>query len=166
MEKQSGKDNISGTIRIEENAICWSIENKDIARVQIDDIVIIGEYTNSDGPYFDDWFWVFVTKDSQWQSIPWYSANIDELTTLLCEKFQSDLDRSLLLRSTVWASVVRYPAHLKNKTLFTLIPTPEYKEPKTFFDKILYGTGFGDFNTDKYIELTDEVKMELQAHNS
>jgi hypothetical protein len=50
---------------------------------------------------------------------------------------------------------------LKEKALFTLIPSANYKEPKTFFDKILSSVGFGSFNTTQDIAVTEEVKGEL-----
>ena len=67
-------------VRLQGERVFWDYDNKNIFQIDINDIVVIGEYTNSDGPYFDDWFITFVTKDGQWQSIPWYADNIDELT--------------------------------------------------------------------------------------
>lgn len=122
---------------------------------------MIGEYTNSDGPYFDDWFITFVTKDRHWQSIPWYADNIDELTQYLSNKFQQDFNVTYLAGSTEWKSIIRYPVHLKGKTLFTLTPSATYKEPKTFLDKILSSVGIGNFDTTHIITLTQEVQNEL-----
>jgi hypothetical protein len=160
MKEKIHKDTSSGIVYLQNDKILWDYDNKNVLQIAISEIVVIGEYTNSDGPYFDDWFLTFVTKDGHWQSIPWYADNIDELTSLLCDKFQADLNVSFLTGSTEWASLVRHPTHLKTKPLFKLTPTESFKEPKTFFDKLLSSFGFGDFDTTKYIDLTEEVKNE------
>ena len=161
MKEKNQKDTSSGTVRLQNDKIFWDYDNKSIFQIDIGDIVIIGEHTNSDGPFFDDWFLTFVTKDGHWQSIPWYADNIEELTTLLCDKFQSDLNNSFLNGSTEWASLIRHPTYLKNKPLFKVTPTESYKEPKTFLDKLLSSMGFGGNDTTKYVSLTEEVKNEL-----
>jgi hypothetical protein len=153
----------SGVVTIDGDTVIWHNTDVVFATFNLSEIAVIGEHTNSNGPWFDDWFITFVTKEGKWLSIPWYAENIDELTTILCDKFQTDMKGSYLAGSTKWASVVRYPSQLKNKSLFKFTPTGSYKEPKTFFDKLLYGLGLGNFNTSKYITLTDEVKEELTS---
>lgn len=162
MQGQIKKENSSGIVRLKGNKVFWDYDNKNILQIDLNDIVVIGEYTNSDGPYFDDWFITFITMDGQCQSIPWYADNIDELTQYLSDKFQQDLNAAYLAGSTEWNSIIRYPVHLKEKTLFTLTPSATYKEPKTFFDKILSSIGFGNFDTTKNITLTEEVLNELK----
>lgn len=162
MQGQIKKENSSGIVRLEGDKIFWDYDNKNILQIGPNDIVVIGEYTNSDGPYFDDWFIAFVTKDGQWQSIPWYADNIDELTQYLSNKFQQDLNVTYLAGSTELKSIIRYPSHLKEKTLFTLTPSLTYKAPKNVFDKILSSVGFGNFDTTQNITLTEEVQKELK----
>jgi hypothetical protein len=151
----------SGIITIEGEMVVWHNIDLVFATFNLSDVVVIGEHTNSNGPWFDDWFINFVTKDGKWFSISWYADNIDELTKILCNRFQSGLDGSFLTGSTKWASVVRHPTHLENKPLFKLTPTENYKEPKTILDKMLYSFGLGNFDTTKELDLTDEVKNEL-----
>ncbi len=161
MQGQIDKANTSGIVHLQDEKIFWNYNDESILQIDFNDIVVIGEFTNSDGPYFDDWFLTFVTKDGHWKSIPWYADNIDEMTTLLCKKFQTDLNVSYLTGSTQWASVVRHPTHLKNKEPFKLTPTENYNKPKTVFDKLLSSVGCGNFDTNQYINLTDEVKDAL-----
>lgn len=135
MKEQIQKENSSGIVRLQGDTVFWDYNNKNILQIDLNDIAIIGEYTNSEGPYLDDWFLVFVTKDGQWQNIPWYANNIDELTQYLSNKFHQDLNVTYLANSIEWKSIVLYPTHLKEKALFTLTPSDTYKEPKTFLDK-------------------------------
>ena len=162
MKEKSNKDNTSGKVYVEKNKIYWIYDNKAILEIDANDILVIGEYTNTDGPWFDDWFMTFVTKDGNWRSIPWYVDNRDELTQFLCAKFQPDLNLSFMLGSTDWDSVVRYPLKLKGQKLFKIIPSDKYKHPKTFLDKVIASIGLGKFDTSFSVDLTDEVKQELK----
>jgi hypothetical protein len=111
------KDNTSGKVQIIDRKIVWSHKDKTISEIDLDEIVIIGEYTNSEGPWFDDWFLVFVTKDGLWKHIPWYADNIQELILVLQKHFKSDIEGSYLTGSITWDSVIRHPSHLKNQKL-------------------------------------------------
>lgn len=162
MQGKKHKSNSSGVVHLQDDIIYWDYDNKNILQINFNDIIVIGEYTNTDGPYFDDWFLTFVTKDGQWQSIPWYADNIDELTEVLCKRFLPDLNVSFLTGSTEWESVIRYPKRLNNEPLFKLISTETYKEPKRFFDKLLSSIGLGGFDTTNNVDLTDEVKKEIK----
>ncbi len=161
MQGENKTENSSGIIRLQGDDIFWDYDKKNILQLDLNNVVIIAEYTNSDGPYFDDWFLTFVTKDGQWQSIPRYADNIDMLTQYLSEKFHQDLNMTYLAGSTEWKSIILYPTRLKEKTLFTLTPSVTYKEPKTFLDRILSSVGFGNFDTTQNITLTEEVQNEL-----
>jgi hypothetical protein len=162
MQEEIKKENSSGIVRLEGDIVFWDYNNKNILQIDLNEIVVIGEYTNADGPYFDDWFITFVTKEGKWQSIPWYADNIDALTQYLNNKFQQDFTVTYLAGSTEFNSIVHYPLHLKEKTLFAVTPSATYKEPKTLLDKILFSIGLGNFNTTKNINLTEAVQNELK----
>lgn len=153
----------SGIIEIEGDKVVWHNKNVACSTFKISDVLVIGEHTNSNGPWFDDWFIDFVTKDGQWHSIPWNAENIDELTNILCNDFIGDLNTSYLSNSTVWNSIVRFPARLKGQQLFILTPSKNYKAPLSLFDKLLMSFGLGHFNTTQDICLLDEVKAELRS---
>ena len=165
MQKQVIKNYSSGIVRLQGNRFFWDYENENIFQIDINDIVVIGEYTNSEGPYINDWFLIFITKDGHWQSIPLYANNIDELTQFLGDKFHQDFNETCLANSTEWKSIIRYPIHLIGKTLFTLTPSSTYKEPKTFLDKVQSSVGLGNFDITQNITFTEEVKKELNNAN-
>lgn len=162
MQDEIRKKNSSGIVHLEGDMVFFGYNNnKNILQIDLNEIVVIGEYTNADGPYFDDWFITFVTKEGKWQNIPWYADNIDALTQYLNNKFQQDFTVTYLAGSTEFNSIVHYPMHLKEKTLFAVTPSAAYKEPKTLLAKILFSMGLGNFNTTKNISLTEEVQDEL-----
>jgi hypothetical protein len=146
---------------LEDHRVFLDYENRNLLQIDLNDIVVIGEYTNSDGPYFDDWFLAFVSRNGQWQSIPCYAENIDKLTEYLNVKFHQDFKITNLAHSTEWKSVVRYPIYLNGKALFDLTASETYKAPKTILDKILFSMGFGNFDMSQNISLTKEVRTEL-----
>jgi hypothetical protein len=151
----------SGTITIQGDHVTWHNIDLVFATFNLAEVIVIGEHTNSNGPWFDDWFIDFVTKDGNWFSIPWYADNIDTLTNMLCDKFQPDLNLSYLTSSTSWNSIIRHPSNLKGKQLFVLTPSATYKEPRNFFQRFLAGIGLGNFDTTNDINLTSDVKDEL-----
>jgi hypothetical protein len=155
----------SGTISIEGDTVRWHSEDLVFATFNLLDIVVIGEHTNSSGPWFDDWFITFVTRHGTWFSIPWYADNVEVLTKILCEKFEPGLDVSYLTQSTTWKSIVRYPKRLKEKPLFVLVSSKHDKAPNTLFDKLLSTVGLREPAMIKEIDLTDEVKEELMSAN-
>ena len=153
----------SGAVTIQDDEVVWHNADLVFAIFNLSDVAVIGEHTNSSGPWFDDWFLDVVTKDGRWFSIPWYADNIEELTRILSDRFQQDLNTSFLTNSTTWASVIRYPGHLKSRPLFKVIPTKNFKAPKTVFDKMLFVLGMGRFDTTKTLALTEEVDKELTS---
>lgn len=93
-------DITSGTIELNDDSVLW--RNEDVVFLQFDiaDIVVIGEYTNSNGPWFDDWYMTFVLKNGQWKSIPQYAGNIDRLIEELCKRFDPLLKERQLANSS------------------------------------------------------------------
>jgi hypothetical protein len=130
----------------------------------LSDIIVIGEFTNSDGPWFDDWYFTFVTKDSKWYNIPQYAGNIEELIKVLCLNFDPSLKERQLANSTTWKSRVSYPKKLRGRELFILAPSQTYRQPKRYLDKLLYSIGFGKFDTTMDIKFTDHVLNEIDGY--
>ncbi|MBC7892737.1 MAG: hypothetical protein H7Y12_11025, partial [Sphingobacteriaceae bacterium] len=72
------KVNSSGVVRTAGDVIKWTYKGELLLSIDMNEVVVIGEYTNDAGPWRDDWFLVFVTKSGSWQSIPRYADGIDE----------------------------------------------------------------------------------------
>ena len=79
-------------------------------RIAISDVRVIGEYTNQNGPFADDYFFVFVTKsDNTWFEASFYAEGRDEILKNLAEKIGCRLEYSLC-GSTDFVSNVLWPA--------------------------------------------------------
>ena len=127
--------NQSGYIKIENDEIFWDYQNENIARLSINDVLAIGEYTFAS--LSDDWFLVFVKKDKSWISISMYAEEIERLLNFISEKFSPELKNTQLANSTKWNSVVSFPITLRGKNIFE--------------------------QANKNIELTEEIKQLYSA---
>jgi hypothetical protein len=148
-------------VSLEEEKVIWHNADLVFSTFDLNKVVVIGEYTNSNGPWFDDWFITFVLYDGSWQSIPWYVTNIDKLTKVLSDKFQTDLSQSYLVNSAQWKSLIRYPVELKGLPLFSIISYDNGCLHRTIWTRIINAVGFGKSKLKKQIELTVEVKTLL-----
>ena len=89
----------------------------------IRDIKILGEYTNSDGPHLDDYFFVFVLADGSWRQASFYAEGRDDFLTVLSGKLKTKLECGLC-HSTDLNSRVLWPEQLIGSKLFTFARAP------------------------------------------
>jgi hypothetical protein len=155
------EDHDSEAVSLKGDKVIWHNHDLVILILDLSDVVVIGEYINSNGPWFDDWFITFVTRDGKWVSIPLYAHNIDELLEVLSIRFHPCLKNVHLANSTTWNSIIRYPKKLEGIELFNRVPSKNYKAPKTWFQKLQYSLGFGNFNFDHELELNSVAKVEI-----
>jgi hypothetical protein len=148
----------SGVVTLEGDKVIWHNEDVVFATFSLSDVVAIGEYTNSNGPWFDDWFLVFVMKDESWSKISNYAENIDVLRAYLAQQLDPDLKAGYLFFSTSWNSMVNYPVSVKGRPLFELVPSDSYHPPRNIFQKLLHSLGIGKFDPSMKIELAAEVR--------
>lgn len=151
-------DITSGIIELNGDVVLWHNEDVVFLQFRISDIAVIGEYTNSNGPWFDDWYLTFVFKSGEWKSVPVYAGNIDQLIEELCKRFDPLLSERQLANSTYWKSVISFPIHLRGTALFQLVPTTTYQKPRNLFQRILFSLGVTKADTSKNIVLSEEVQ--------
>jgi hypothetical protein len=99
-------------------------------QIPINEIRCIGEYTNSDGPFADDYFIVFLTKDYTYTG-SFYANDCLKVFKDLRLILQYELDLTLAC-STNWASNILYPNELAGKPLYS----GTYTKPKNTIGKI------------------------------
>jgi len=157
------KESTSGTVTIDENKIIWTSQGEIISTIELPEILVIGEYTTDAGPWFDDWFLVFVKKDSSYLQIPFYVDGRESLIIFLQSKLKPTPGFGALVGSTKWATVVDYPVELNSQPLFQLKPTEKYYPPKTWFAKLLYGLGLGRDSTKQEIVLSESVENYIKT---
>jgi hypothetical protein len=86
-------------------------------RVHISEIKVVGEATNRDGPWAEDWFLCLVTSpDGTWINIPMNSLGTRTYELLIARLAIAEPWR--LGNSTDFASCVVWPAELQNQQMF------------------------------------------------
>lgn len=163
MKEQSiiEREKYSRIITCTETHIEWENPHGFNVNVDLNEVVVIGEYTTDAGPFFDDWFITFVYKNGEWKSIPVYADGIDALGEHLSGIFKIDFNKFFLANSTEWHSFVRYPEELEGKALFVIHPPEGYKSPKTPLQTMKSALGLGVYGKDWDFDLTDEVRFKI-----
>ena len=86
-------------------------------RIDVRDILIIGESTNGEGPGGDDWFLNLVVAADRWYDISVCSEGFEDFLDALSRRLAFKLVLSLG-RFTECHSVVKSPGPLQNRPLF------------------------------------------------
>jgi len=82
-------------------------------------LAVVGEYTNQSGPWADDWFMVFVCRDSsQFFLAPAYANGIDSVRERLGKTLGAPLPATLA-NCAEFNSVVLWPSSLAGSTLMS-----------------------------------------------
>jgi len=114
----------NAAIRVESGEIIYSEENKILWSLPLSSVVIIGEYTTSNGPYIDDYFLVFVTRpNKQHFHASFYAEGRDVMLINLSQHFGNNIECGLA-NSAQLASRCMWPPALTGKKLFNFTRLP------------------------------------------
>jgi hypothetical protein len=84
-------------------------------------IRLIGEYTNSDGPFVDDYFFVFLTApENGWHEASFYAKGREEALRHLAIHIGAPIE-SGLCHSTDYCTRIIWPCDLKDQPLMDII---------------------------------------------
>jgi hypothetical protein len=111
MREESGRIELVGdTIRYESAAYAsWAIN--------VQDVRIVGEATNENGPFCDDWFLCFATAREKWHEASIYASGCDTVLSALSVRLGSALKLGLAA-STGFGSRILWPHELAEKPMF------------------------------------------------
>ena len=112
--------NSSGRLLVERDCLVHYLPQNEAWRLPLADIRIIGEYTTNDGPYDDDYFFVFVTRH-EWFEASFYAAGRDEVISALSSKLNHTLTTRLTF-STTSANCILWPKAMDGQPLFDYVP--------------------------------------------
>jgi len=115
-------DDSSGEISLRDGSVRYWGGSEPSWEMPLEDIAVIGEYTNQSGPVLDDWFLVFVSRSTRHFFLaPYYATGIDQLRSGLSAVLNSPLPTSLA-NSADFKSVVLWPSQLAGKDLMQFSP--------------------------------------------
>ena len=112
--------NPSGQIAIEDDTVVYSLPGGTGWRVPVAGLRVVGEYTDCEGPYVDDYFLVFIASD-EWFEASFYADGRDRFLADLGNLLDHELRLGLQCSTSV-ASRVMWPARLEGQPLFDLFP--------------------------------------------
>jgi hypothetical protein len=151
VDKIMREKNTSGHLLLEKADVVYSANGKELWRLPVTQIRVIGEYTTANGPYVDDYFLVFVVRQStEWFEASYYAQRDDSFRKNLGNLLGGDEIRFGLNNSTDWKHRVLWPKNLEGSELFEI--TPE-KESENWLQRIKQ-----KIFTNKVIELSKPVR--------
>ena len=112
--------NQSGRIKLEGDSIVYTLPEREAWRVPVADLRVVGEFTTTDGPHGDDYFFVFIARDHCFEA-SFYADGRDTLLAELGDILHHKLQTGLCY-STSLASRVLWPARFEGHPLFDLVP--------------------------------------------
>src|SRR5258707_4832025 len=114
------REDHSGELKCRGEVITYHSAKRDWS-VPIADVRLIGEYTNSDGPYVDDYFIVFLTApENGWHEASFYAKGRDETLAALSKRIGAPLECELC-DSTHYKTRIMWPVHLKDQELMEVL---------------------------------------------
>ncbi len=131
MKQANDKLHESGRISFFQGVVEYIIPDEPVSYRQnwtlpLSEIRLIGEYTNSDGPHLDDYFFVFVLADGSWRQASFYAVGREAFLLALGKEIGSELECGLC-SSTKLKSRILWPEGLCGQTLFTFARSPKSK---------------------------------------
>ncbi len=125
--------NHSGELRCGAGVITYHSPAGDWS-VPIADVRLIAEYTNSDGPYVDDYFFVFLTApEGGWHQASFYAKGRDEALAALSRTIGAPLE-CRLCDSTEYKTRIMWPPNLKDQELMEVLPPKK----RSLWQKLLH----------------------------
>ena len=141
----------SGVLSVASGLVRFSFEEEEIWSFPLDRLRLIAEYTNDNGPWLDDWYFIFVEGDPvRIRRAPVYAGL--ELLPELSQHTGTPLEHGLS-NSTDFASRVIWPVELTDRPLFAF--GPEQRGPgvsNRLKDRLMPQVS---------MELTDEIRAYL-----
>lgn len=110
----------SGELRVQQDAVIYSVPDGGGWRVPVAHIRVIAEFTNDHGPVGDDYFFVFVAREEYFEA-SFYADGRDEFLAELGQWLNHPLKPGLC-HSTELASRILWPARLEGHPLFSIVP--------------------------------------------
>ena len=93
-------------------------------RLPSSDVSVVGEYTNANGPWIDDYFLVFVRPDRMCFEVSFHARGRDQALSDLGIALGGAVLRPGLCNSTEWRTRVLWPLQLADSPLWVLQREP------------------------------------------
>ncbi len=113
----------SGEISLVDGTVIYRI-NGDGWSIPLSDVRVIGEYTTANGPYVDDYFFVFLTATKNgWHQASFYAEGRDAFLSALGKALGTTIETGLC-NSTHWKTRILWPPAIMGEPLMRTVPKP------------------------------------------
>ncbi len=137
MTADNTQEEISGRTFIRDGHIVWeTYKGEQLQTIPIKQIKLVGEYTTSEGPFVDDWFYVFVSGKGEIRRVSVYAIGAEEMLEELGKQLGAKV-YGQLATSAVWNTNVLWPPHLMGQKLFETINP----QPASFWENVKFKFG-------------------------
>ena len=146
------KEQPQSRVYLESRHIILVNSDEKIARIAVDEIKLIGEYTNAEGPFVDDWLIVFMTSPTDWKQISHYTPGVLEMLQELSQLLDAEIVGSLSW-STSWRTNIIWPPSVAGVEMWDVYT----KVPETLWQKLKATLGMGSDETLVLTQAADSV---------
>ncbi|MCA9125308.1 MAG: hypothetical protein H6822_35030 [Planctomycetaceae bacterium] len=122
----------SGQIELDGDVIRYTSSTYSAWTIRVEDVRIIGEATNQNGPFADDYFLCFATGPAMWHEASFYAAGRDPFLAALGARLGVTLQLDLT-SSADFASRILWPLELADMPMFKY----EDVRPKTIVGRMI-----------------------------
>lgn len=106
----------SGVIELIDGVVKHQLKNYGMWKLPVSEIKVIGEYTNQNGPFADDYFFVFVTATT-WHEASFYAHGCDTFLKKLGTALNQEIDCTLFA-SADFNSNILWPPSISGEEMF------------------------------------------------
>ncbi|HEY7402551.1 MAG TPA: hypothetical protein VIB39_03445 [Candidatus Angelobacter sp.] len=148
------------SLAIEGGSLVCRRHQCEVWRFSVDKLLLLAEYTNDHGPMFNDYYFVFWSReDGQlWEAtVSFYAEGRDTALEVLSKRLNADLSLGLT-GSTEWASRVVWPPELAGHPYFAFREVLPATWPQTL-GRRCFGPALEYF-------LTEEVQDHLNRYSA
>jgi hypothetical protein len=110
-------DNMSGIIELIDGMVKYKSWNYGAWELPLSEIKVIGEYTNQNGPFADDYFYVFITNLEEWHEASFYADGRDSFFRKLGAELHQELHGTLVASADFNSNII-WPTSLAGKEMF------------------------------------------------
>ncbi|MCF7956681.1 MAG: hypothetical protein K9M75_12835 [Phycisphaerae bacterium] len=107
----------SGIIEFIDGMIKYQFQDQVTWELAVSEIKVIGEYTNQNGPFADDYFYVFITNLDVWYEASFYAHGRDSFFRKLGAELHQELHGTLVASADFNSNII-WPPSLAGKEMF------------------------------------------------
>lgn len=127
-----GEEAITGRVWIEDGLVKNRSTYFGDWEIPLGDLRLVGESTNENGPFVDDWMLIFITGPDGWREASFYATIDTDFRERLGAALGSPLAETGLANSASFKSRILWPPELVGRPVFHYEPA----RPKTWIGRL------------------------------